>query len=66
MATPALDNVAAARTAHINEVSLLELVDEIGKASRAIGTLAKRWIELEHGALQKAELRLNGAALQHL
>src|ERR1700733_6582184 len=66
LAAAALNNVAAARTADVHKVRLLELLDEIREASSAIGTLAEGRIKLEHGGFEQAELRLHRAALEGL
>ena len=62
----ALDEVAAALAADVDQIRLLELLDEIGEAARAVRALAEGRIQLQHGGLQQAELRLHRAAFQHL
>src|SRR6185437_6719324 len=64
--TAAFDDIASARTAYIDEVCFLQLFNEVGEAARSISTFAKSGIQLQHGALEQAELRLHGTTLQHL
>src|SRR5580658_9288375 len=66
LAAAALNNVAAARAAHVHKVRLLEFLDEIREASSAISALAEGRIKLEHRGFEQAKLRLHGAALENL
>ena len=48
----ALDDVAAARAADVDEIGLLQLLDEIGEAARAVGAFVEGRIELQHGGFK--------------
>ena len=62
----ALDDVATALAADVDEVGFLELLDEIGEAAGAVSLFGECRIQLQHGGFQQAELRLDGAAFQNL
>src|SRR5438128_571083 len=61
----ALDNVSAAGSGDVHQFRALEFFDKIGEARSAVSALIERWIELQHGRFQKAELRLHGAPFEN-
>src|SRR5690242_597527 len=54
VAAPALDDVAPARTADIDEICFLQLLYEIREAPRPVGSFTESRVELKHCALQES------------
>ncbi len=62
----AFDDVTAALAAYVHVIPLLQLFDELGKAVCAVSFFREGRVELQHGGLQKPELRLDAAPVEHL